>query len=92
MKRESKIRQAAMGALVAAALVVGAGQASASLYRFPADGPSKMPGTRARIVEDGSGGWLGRLKIKAASLRLYRDSGWEGIQVSRLPAKVGRRD
>jgi len=38
MRSNSKVRRAAMAALVAAALVVGAGQSSADVGRFPVDG------------------------------------------------------
>jgi len=38
MRSNSKVRVAAMAALVAAALVMGAGQSSADVQRYPVDG------------------------------------------------------
>ena len=91
MRNESKVRRAAMGALVAAALVVGVGQANAGIYRFPAEDPSRLPVGRARILDDGSGGVGGRLRQMFAFVRVRRDAGWEGIGALRLPALIVRR-
>ena len=88
MRNASKLQRAAMGALVAAALMVGVEQANAAIYRFPADGPSKLPDTRVRIMDDGSGGAFGRLRLMLASVRIRRDPGWEGTGSLRLPARI----
>ena len=88
MRNANKLQRAAMGALVAAALMAGAGQASARVYRFPADGPSKLPDTRVRIMDDGSGGMFGRLRLMLAFVRVPREAGWEGIGALRLPARI----
>lgn len=91
MRNERKVRRAAMGALVAVALMAGAGQASAAVYRFPESAPSRLPVGRARIMDDGSGGALGRLKLMLSSVRIFRDGGWEGLQGQRAPARIVRR-
>lgn len=85
MRNKNKVQRAAMGALVAAALMAGAGQASASVYRFPADGPSKLPDTRARILDDGSGG-IARLRLMLASVRMFPEGG--GVRIRRWPARL----
>jgi hypothetical protein len=91
MKSENAVRGAAMGALVAAVLMVGAAQAGAGPHRAPVDGPSRLPLGRAKmVVEDGSGGAFARLKQMLARVRILRDVGWEGIGIQRLPATVGR--
>ena len=59
MKNRSEMRRAAIAALAAVALMAAAGQAGAGPYRFPVD-VSRLPDTRASIVDDGSVGWLGR--------------------------------
>ncbi len=84
MRNKNKVQRAAMGALVAAVLMVGAGQASAAL-RFPADGPSKLPETRVRLLDDGSSG-IGRLRLMLASVRMFPDG--PGIQIRRWPARL----
>ena len=89
MKNASKLQRAAMGALVAAALVVGVGQANAGPRRFPEDNPSRLREGRARILDDGSGGMLGRLRLMLASVRRFDDDGPGGVR--RFPAKIARR-
>ena len=89
MRNGSKVRRAAIGALVAAALMVGVGQANAGPWRFPADGPSRLPEGRARILDDGSGGVLGRLKLMLASVRLFPEG--EGVRIRRFPARIQPR-
>lgn len=84
MRNANEVRKAAMGALVAAALMAGAGQASAWPYRFPADGPSKFPDTRARILDDGSSGLIGRVRIALASAYRFPVEG--GVRIRRWPA------
>ena len=90
MKNANKLQRAAMGALVAAALMAGAGQASAAVGRFPEGRPYRLSEGRARIVNDEIGGAFGRLRLLLASVRVRRDAGWEGIGSERLPARIGR--
>jgi hypothetical protein len=90
MKNRNQLQRAAMGALVAAALAGGVGQASASVYRFPEAPPSRLEG-RAKRVDDGSGGIGGRVRLMLSSVRIFRDGGWEGLQGLRGPAKIARR-
>jgi hypothetical protein len=62
-----------MGALVAVALMAGAGKAGAAVGRFPADGvPSRLPFGRARVVDNGSAGALARIKAMLSSVRILR--------------------
>lgn len=89
MKNRNQLQRAAMGALVAAALAVSVGQAGASVYRFPEGPPSRLEG-RAKRLDDGSGGLGGRVRMMLASVRIFRDGGWEGIQGQRVPAKIVR--
>ena len=91
MKNRNQLQRAAMGALVAAALAAGVGQASASVYRFPEAPPSRWLEGRAKRVDDGSGGVGGRVRLMLSSVRIFRDGGWEGIQGLRGPAKIARR-
>ena len=85
MRNKNKVQRAAMGALVAAVLMAGAGQASAAVYRFPADGPSKLPETRVRLLDDGSSG-IGRLRLMLAAVRMFPDGG--GVRIRRFPASL----
>ena len=55
MKIRNQIHRAAMGALVAAALMAGAQQASAGAYRAPADKSYRVPMDRAKKADDHSG-------------------------------------
>ena len=91
MKNRNQLQRAAMGALVAAALAVSVGQASAAVYRFPDAPPSRLLEGRAKRLDDGSGGLGGRVRMMLASVRIFRDSGWEGIQGQRVPARIVRR-
>jgi hypothetical protein len=88
MKNMSKVRRAALAALAAAALMAAAGPASAAIYRFPVD-VAKLPDTRVRRLDDGSGGIHGRLRMMLASVRRFS---WEGILAERQPARVQPRD
>jgi len=91
MRNRNQLQRAAMAALVAAALAASVGQASASVYRYPEGPPSKLPEGRAKRVDDGSGGIGGRMRQMLASVRIFRDAGWEGIQAQRAPARIARR-
>jgi len=88
MKNRSEMRRAALAALAAVALMAAAGPASAAIYRFPVDA-SKLPDSRVRRMDDGSGGIGGRLKMLLASVRRFD---WEGIKAERNPARVQPRD
>lgn len=91
MRNMSKLHRAAMGALVAAALMAGAGQASATVRRFPADTPAQLlPLGRAYRTDDGSGGISGRLRLALASV--WRMPDWGGLWVPRFPAKQRRSE
>jgi hypothetical protein len=88
MKSMNRIQRAAMGALVAAVLMVGVGEASAAVRRFPADTPSYLlPLGRAKVVNDGSGGIMARLKAMLAAVRIFPEG---GVQILRFPAKAQR--
>ena len=91
MKSGSRVRRAAMGALVAAALVAGVGPAAAGPYRAPVDTPSRLPLGRAKLVDDGSGGAIARLKLMLASVRLFPEG---SVRIFRFPAgrNVSRND
>ena len=89
MKKASGVRRAAMGALVAMALVAGVEAASAGPYRAPADGPGRLPLGRAKRVDDGSGSLVEKMRIVLASWLRFPEGG--GIRVGRFPASV-RRD
>lgn len=98
MRNGGRLQRAAMGALVAVALMAGAGQAGAAMGRYPAvgrypvDGPSQqLPQGRARIVDGASGGALARIKVMLSSVRILRDYGWEGLTGLHAPAKIVRR-
>jgi hypothetical protein len=88
MRNRNKLQRAAMVALVAGALVVGAGPASAGVYRFPESGPSRLPVGRAKIADDGSGGLLARVRVMLASVHLFPEG--IGPRISRFPAWVQR--
>ena len=91
MRNRNQLQRAAMAALVAAALSASVGQASASVYRFPDSPPSRLLEGRAKRLDDGSGGIGGRVRLMLASVRIFRDGGWEGIQGQRVPARIVRR-
>ena len=84
MRNANEVRRAAMGALVAAALMAGAGQAGAAVGRFPEHGPQKLPDTRVRILDDGSSGLIGRVRIALASAYRFPVEG--GVRIRRWPA------
>jgi hypothetical protein len=89
MKNVNLVRRAAMGALVAAALVAGAQQASAKPYRYPADGFDWMlPWGRAKLVDDVSG-IVARMKAMLSAVRLFPEG---GVRVLRFPARAQRND
>jgi hypothetical protein len=89
MKNGNPIRRAAMGALVAAALMAGVQQANAGPYRFPADTPSWMlPWGRAKLVDAGNS-IMAQVKVMLSSVRLFPEG---GVRVLRFPAKAQRSD
>lgn len=89
MRNRNELHRAAMGALVAAALMAGAAEAGAAVRRFPADTPAELlPLGRAKRADDGSGGAASRLKLMLASVWRFPDGGsW----VPRLPARRQQR-
>jgi hypothetical protein len=84
MRNANKVRKAAMGALVAAALMAGVGQAGAVVGRFPDQGLQKLPDTRVRIVDDGSSGLIGTVRIALAAAYRFPVEG--GVRIRRWPA------
>lgn len=90
MRKMSKLHRAAMGALVAAALVAGAEQASAAVYRFPADTPwSMLPLGRAKLVEAGSA-LMARVKLMLANAWRFPEGG--SPLIGRFPARIQPRN
>ena len=91
MRNRNELHRAAMGALVAAALMAGAAEAGAAVRRFPADTPAELlPLGRAKRADDGSGsgGAASRLKMILASAWRFPEGGsW----VPRLPARRQQR-
>ena len=90
MKRGNKVQRAAIAAAVAVALAAGAHQASAGVHRFGADTPSYLlPLGRAKMVDDGSGGIMARVRTWLASAHIFPDGdAW----AFRLPSLIARRD
>ena len=69
MRSNSKVRRAAMAALVAVALVVGAGQVSADVERYPVDGKGVGNGLAHRSPKELKRPQKGALSLAGSSLR-----------------------
>jgi hypothetical protein len=83
MRNANQVRKAAMGALVAVALMVGAGQAGAGPFKAPADEP-KLPDARWGLLDGGRAGLMGKVRIALASAYRFPVEG--GVRIRRWPA------
>jgi hypothetical protein len=77
MRSNSKVRRAAMAALVAAALVVGAGQVSADVSRFPVDGGGRGNSTDSNSPRSLKRPHKGALSLVTSSLRSLFTRYWD---------------
>ena len=75
--------------LLAAVLVFLASWLIHMLLPYHRTDVAKLPDTRVRRLDDGSGGIHGRLRMMLASVRRFS---WEGILAERQPARVQPRD
>ena len=97
MRSNSKVRRAAMAALVAAALVMGAGQSSADVQRYPVDGGGKGNSHSPRALKRPTRGALSLASSLRSIFVRYWDVDGEGSAsdvagTQRMPVSRAPRD